>query len=257
MIGHPRSLDPVKKTAKIVLGIAIFCGSVMVNVETVGAYSCFGNHCHILIRWRGGMPGAHTMINSAGMSYSGKGGEIINNEMWLIDESSPGCGNNAFSGCWIEAGVQASQSSSAEHFFWAEVVQGGYYSETDMLMQSPGAYSNTFITVQAQQNYSNWLIQMVNPVENFNFSTSVTWGNASMQPNRIDIGEELSGSSGAHSDSAYWYYNEWRDQCCNWYYQDTAPAVFTDHPSGTPPYGYWVNPAAPGNGGGEFTANTP
>lgn len=202
---------PILRVASIIAALSLIASDFVINMETVDAYSCFGNHCRATARWVGGTPGAYTQINFTGMSYSGPGTEIINNEMWLIDYSSDGCYNNPYTGCWVKAGVQASQDMTYMHFFWAGVQPGGAYREQPLSMATPGTNSNLFLVLEAAQDYSHWLISMVSPTQSFTYSITRDWGAGVMYPNVIDIGEELSGASGGRSEIAYWFANEWRD----------------------------------------------
>jgi len=189
------------------------------------------------------------------MSYTPPGTEIINNEMWLIDYSSNGCNNNPFTGCWVEAGVQASQDNAFEHFFWAEVRPGGAYFETRLPMATPGTTSNVFMTLEAAQDYSHWLISIVSPQQSFAYSITRNWGSATMFPANVNIGAELSGTVGGHSDKAYWLSNEWRDAPGNWHYQDTPGTL--PQPA-NPPWGGWeIAPPSSTYPGGAFAAITP
>src|SRR5262245_25133998 len=93
-----------------------------------GAYSCgdpSSGHCYGVNAWTQSTEyfGAYVDIVQADMSCPSGCGGFVDNEIWLIDDSSSNCTSNAFGMCWVEAGTIASEGSNPT-YFWADARPG-------------------------------------------------------------------------------------------------------------------------------------
>jgi len=75
----------------------------------------------------------------------------------------------------------------------------------------------------------------------------------SMTLNRIDIGEELYGTSGGFSPESYWNDNRWVDSNYNYRYQNRDGDRDT---SANPPYAGWLAVPSASSTGGTWKART-
>jgi len=75
-----------------------------------------------------------------------------------------------------------------------------------------------------------------------------------MQPDTIQVGEELYGTSGASSPTTDFYANEWYGTAHNEIHYQTNSG--TGKQSSNPPYADWLNPPDPTNYGGVWYVHT-
>ena len=245
------------------------------------AYSC-GNpqsgHCYGTASWSQGSEffGAYTDITQNGLSCPSGCGGFIDDEIWLVDTSSPNCTSNQFGMCWVEAGSIATEGSNSV-YFWADGRPGTgntlnvhYMGATDPV----GTVDHYMIVKDGRVSPNTYLVFIYNDSQStlYNGTSSVagTGGCGSALPQmvgkRIDIGQELAGSpsdpkNNASAGLAHFTRNIWAVQALDaayvfWYNaQSSTGSVRSDNP----PTASWAqNPGAPGAPeGGDFTTRTP
>src|SRR5262245_38494533 len=60
--------------------------------------------------------GAYTDIAEANLSCASGCNGFVDDEIWLVDDNSPGCQSNGFGMCWVEAGYIATEGRRALGF---------------------------------------------------------------------------------------------------------------------------------------------
>ncbi len=245
------------------------------------AYSC-GNpssgHCYGVNAWTQGTEyfGAYTDITQVPMSCPSGCGGFVDDEIWLIDDSSANCTSNDFGMCWVEAGSIASEGSSPT-YFWADARAGSgdtfnarYLGGTDPV----GTVDHYMIIKDGRDPQNPILVFIYNDSHStlYNGSSSIQGNNGCGTPfpqmvgKRILIGQELAGSpqdpkNNASAGVAHFTRNIWAVQALDsayifWYNAQTAAGGVT---SANPPTASWAqNPGAAGAPeGGDFTTRTP
>jgi hypothetical protein len=246
------------------------------------AYSCAtpytASHCYGTARWnRTLLYGSYTDISVVGLRCDFVGcllncrsvsdcnpfiwipGGFIDNEMWLIDQTTPVCATNKFGSCWVEAGYTtvAEGLSYSEDYFWADQRPGdGYYLHYlgGVPIRDYAARTHFMILKwpRPAQAYSVFVYS-----GSGTFYSGVSTSN-SMSADKIDIGQELAGPGGAGANTATFTQNfalldPYGTPTRSFFSLawPTAGMVTSDNP----PYAQWdINPAAPGAPeGGQFS----
>lgn len=226
------------------------------------AYSC-GNpssgHCYGVAGWQEQPQyfGAYADIQ-VGHLNSLSGG-FVDDEIWLIDDSTPACANNPFTMCWVEAGYIASQGSS-QVYFWADSRPMNTSTFNLHLLGGTDAVGTNdhFMMIKDGRGgpglFQLWI---------YNDSLSTLYNGTStsntMNGDRILIGQELAGMGGASADSVNFTRNIWAVQVLGpeyvfWYNRQIHNGGVT---SNNPPFGSWTIAATspPPPEGGQFTTH--
>jgi len=242
------------------------------------AYSCgdpSSNHCYGKNTWTQDREyfGTYADITQVTMSCPSGCGGFIDDETWLIDNSSSNCRSNEFGMCWVEAGTITTEGGSPT-YFWADGRPGTgdtlnvhYLGSTDRI----GTIDHYMIVKDGRVTPNTYLVFIYNDSQStlYNGTSSVagTGGCGSALPQmvgkRIDIGQELAGSPPAKNQAsagrADFTRNIWAVQALDsayvfWYNAQTTPGGVT---SQNPPNGSWAqNPGAPSAPeGGDFTTS--
>ena len=244
--------------------------------ESARAYSC-GNpssgHCYGTNSWTQGTEyfGAYADITQVEMSCPSGCGGFVDDEIWLIDTSSPNCTSNAFAMCWVEAGTIVLEGGSPQ-YFWADARPGTgntfnshYLGGTDPV----GTVDHYMIIKDGRTNPNPILVFIYNDSQStlYNGTSSVagTGGCGSPLPQmvarRIDIGQELAGSppsnKNASAQTAHFTNNTWATKALDsaYLFYSSAQTAVGGVTSNNPPTASWAqNPGAPGAPvGGDFT----
>jgi hypothetical protein len=229
---------------------------------------CYGNN-----RWTRGTEffGAYTDISQSRMTCPSGCGGFVDNEIWLIDTSSPGCTGNEFGMCWVEAGTAVDEGGEA-HFFWADARPGtgNTYNEHYLGSADPAGTVDHYMIVKDGRTRPNpFQVFIYNDSQStlYNGVSTVPGGGgcgspqAPMVARRIDIGQELAGSPSsaneASAGTANYTRNIWAVQALDsayvfWYNAQNAVGSVG---SGNPPRASWtLNPGSSGAPeGGQFT----
>jgi hypothetical protein len=244
--------------------------------RAVPAYACGTpsvGHCYGISVWtRSQYFGAYTDISmvhlrcdvfdclihcSSIFSCSVPGG-FIDDEMWLIDRTTPSCSVSPFGSCWVEAGYWTQYAPFfSEDYFWADAPPtGGLFVHVlgGVPDRDYGAPSHFMIVRDDRTAARPYLAFIYSGSGTFYAGTST--GNT-MVANEIDIGQELAGASGAGAPSATFTRNIWAVQGLGpeyvfWYRAQTAAGAVI---SRNPPFAQWVIlPGAAGAPeGGQFS----
>jgi hypothetical protein len=260
---QPRSLTPrllraVLASAGLVLALA-WSGPA-------AAYSC-GNpssdHCYGVTSWTEQPQyfGAYTDAKQVAMACPSSCGGFVDDEIWLVDDNSSGCTANSFQMCWMEAGTLMTAGANHPQFFWAESKPAGGSGFTLHIVgnaDAAGTVDHYMIIKDGRQHTSN-LFQVW--IYNTSLSTlyhGTSTGNA-MSGERILLGQELAGSSGASAGTAHFTRNIWAVQVLGpeyvfWYNRQVHDGGVS---SDNPPFASWaVHPSSPPPPeGGDFTTH--
>jgi len=248
------------------LCVMLVLGGLLLGSGPAAAYSC-GNpssgHCYGVTQWTEQPQyfGAYTDATQVPMVCTGGCGGFVDDELWLVDDTSPGCASNAFAMCWMEAGTLVTDGSQSPQFFWAESKPSGGSGFTLHIVgnaDSSGTVDHYMIIKDGRQGTANlfqvWL---------YNTSLSTLYqgtstGNA-MSGNRIILGQELAGTNGASAGLAHFTRNIWAVQVLGpeyvfWYNVQTDDGGVT---SQNPPFASWaIHPSSPPPPeGGDFTTH--
>lgn len=245
------------------------------------AYSCgdpSSNHCYGVTFWDQGGEffGVYTDITQNGLSCPSGCGGFIDDEIWLVDTSSPNCTSNQFGMCWVEAGSIALEGSNSV-YFWADARPGTgntfnshYMGATDPI----GTVDHYMLIKDGRVSPNTYLVFIYNDSQStlYNGTSSVagTGGCGSDLPQmvgkRMIIGQELAGSpadarNNATAGLAHFTRNIWAVQALDaayvfWYNTQSSTGSVS---SANPPTASWAqNPGTPGAPeGGDFTTRTP
>lgn len=220
----------------------IFQGITSLPANAQALYSCgdqSSNHCYAVQNWPGGVNGSRTHIFT---NHLYPGDCFVTNEMWLAYQS----GNTNY---WVEAGEIANDAvgQGSELLFWADQRPGGgfslhygqYLSGSDF-----GKYSDIDIHRIASNQFSASITGL--PVA----SLSGTSMRNSMNPNLINVGMEMCGSTGAKAPKNGYAYNQWESLSYAWSYQnvDGYPGQ-----QKYPAYGNWTVDPMHSSTGGQWT----
>jgi len=227
------------------------------------AYSCGdpnSNHCYGAAIWQLQPEyfGLYAEINLPSMGCPSGCGGFVDDEIWLIDAASSVCTSNQFKMCWVEAGYLFEEGSSDTHFFWADARPGtGNTFNLHILgSASPFGAVHHFMIIKDGRGASGvfqvWIYS--GDLGTLYHQTSTSNG---MTANRVIIGQELAGSSGAFAGTAHFRRNIWAVQALGqeyvfWYNAQTTAGNLTN---AMPPFASWavVPSASSPPEGGDFT----
>ena len=149
--------------------------------------------------------------------------------------------------CWVEAGY--ANSGGATHFFWSDVrpCNGCYYYEHDAGALASGDYGNNAFVGIDYNSANTWYVY----AEGASTGISGYSTNNAMVPDRIQIGQELGGTSGVSTGVAHFTYNQWEGTDGNWHFQTNSGAIAAPG-IGYPPFAWWTTVPAQGNAGGNW-----
>jgi len=204
------------------------------------------------LSWSRLTPGAQTTIDPPSTYASGNGGMF--SEEWLVDNQSYACTSNVGHACWIEAGfrVDPGLCNANPIFTWEDIVPyGNQVYQHNFCGYAWPHDSWTLVTVAQQPaDATKWDIRFNNDPFNVHFS-DLSYNNG-MNPNRIDIGSELYGTSGAQSGQVSWANSAYGGANQSFYLQFSDGHAMTGVLT-NPPYGGWVTRPSQSAGGYYYT----
>lgn len=206
------------------------------------SYTCTDSagHCYGVAMWNGSTLGGKAAIFT---NQSASGDGFVNQEMWLNQTQM---GPPQY---WVEAGVKTDirNNYGSPLLFWEDVRPngGGTSVHFSNFMQSNdfGKYVTVTISKQGSDQFTVSLTGLP--------STSLS-GTSTYNPiniDRIDIGLELWGTSGASAPINDIGQNQWRGTDGVWHYQTRT---FDEQSQKLPAKGFWNVVPAPGNQGGKW-----
>jgi hypothetical protein len=258
---------PVPMLAKWRPALYLLTLFVLSGTMSLKAYSC-GNpssgHCYGTASWQQTPEyfGAYVDIAQVSLSCPSGCGGFVDDEIWLIDTNTPNCVSNGFGVCWVEAGSIA-QDGSNPVFFWADArptTQSTFNLHLLGPTDAPGTIDHFMIVKDGRVSPQTFLVFIYTDSFStlYNGKSAVSSG-APMKGNRIDIGQELAGSSGASAGSDNFSRNIWAVQALDaayifWYNRQTTKGSVG---SANPPTASWtIDPAnPPPPEGGQFTTS--
>jgi hypothetical protein len=246
----------------------VFIVAIIINIasKNADAYSCgdpSSNHCYGTNAWSqtGEFFGAYSDIKRGRMTCPGNCGGFIDNEIWLIDESTADCVANKYRKCWVEAGLISDPGAQDPVFFWADFPPNGQFA-LNLLGPSDaiGVIDHFMIIKDGRVTPNTFLVFIYNDGLStlYNGKSIVPTGNP-MTAKTIIIGQELAGSQNAFADDANFFRNIWAVQALGpeyrfWYaVQVMKGSVRNDNP----PSAKWTIDPGPSAvpEGGQFTTN--
>lgn len=235
------------------------------STVVAATYSC-GNpsidHCYGVTGWQEKPEyfGAYTDITRAAMNCPSGCNGFVNDEIWLIDDKSSGCTSNPYGMCWVEAGYLFTDGSGTAQYFWADSrpMNSSTFNLHILGSADPEGSTNHYMMIKDGRGGAG-IFQLW--IYNDGLSTLYqgTSTSNSMTGDRILIGQELAGTSGASAGVANFTRNIWAVQALGpeyvfWYNRQTSQSGVT---SANPPTASWtVDPSQPPPPeGGQFTTH--
>ena len=262
----PRTI--ARRSLSVALGVVAASVLLLLLVwatPVISAYSC-GNpsssHCYGTASWSQTAEyfGAYTDAAQVSMSCPTGCGGFVDDEVWLIDTTSSGCTGNSFKMCWVEAGSIAIDGSNPV-FFWADARPTNTSTFNLHLLgatDAVGTLDHYMIVKDGRASPQTFLVFIYTD----SFSTlyngvSALQSGPPMSGHRIDIGQELAGTTGAAAGRANFVRNIWAVQALGpeyvfWYNRQTTQGSVSN---AKPPTASWTtNPSnPPPPEGGQFT----
>jgi hypothetical protein len=253
-----RAVERRERRAMIVLPLVglIVIAALFFNVRPAQAYSC-GSFCYGINLWDGSTNGAQTrdeVVSLTCQPASCKPGTTtpvphIGNVLWLLDTTSSGCPQGA---CWIEVGyhtvTNAGGTSTVNQYYWADWRPGDTKLNVHPLanVASADLGNNVWLEIEFQGSNQWQIIAQPSSALYSGLSTNNT-----MHGNRIEIGMELAGTSGASANTGYFTSNEWQSvNNGSWNYQSSSGTHISQAPTNS---GWLHPPAGASNLGGTFS----
>lgn len=218
------------------------------------AYNCTSNDCYGTVRWNGAVDGADARISVGTMSTPSSSSHI-NSVLWVRDRD--GVTDCSILGipidtAWIEVGYWA--KGSTQQFYWADCRAGAsYYEGAFGTVTASDKYQPNYFQIRRNANSSTYWFVQISAVSN---SWSLVSASNSMWPDQIEIGAELTGSSGAIMYSGHTTNNRYihygSSSTPSYYYQIRDGDGKTQN---SPLVSGWTTGApAPGGTGGDWYA---
>jgi hypothetical protein len=236
---------------------------LVLGTERASAYSC-GNpssgHCYGVTQWTEHPEyfGAYSDISQVSMGCPSGCNGFVDDETWLTDSHTASCVANSFGMCWVEAGYFFTDGSSSRQYFWAEAKPSGAFTLHTLGTAGPNGAINHYMLIKDARTgpgiFQVWI---------YNTSLSTLYHGTSsgngMAGDRVIIGQELAGSSGASASTAHFTRNIWAvkplgPEYVFWYNRQVNDGSVTSH---NPPFASWaVHPSTPPPPeGGDFTTH--
>jgi hypothetical protein len=154
--------------------------------------------------------GASVAISVTDLACSGCGANFIDNEMWLRGTNSLGNGRY-----WVEAGYNM-DGQSGNVYFWGDLrpLDGYLYYHSEGPVPAADYYHNATFWIYRTPGWADrFNVQMISWATSWTGVSTDNW----MQVISVDMGMELSGSSGAYAGNAYFTSRYYQDPNTYWY----------------------------------------
>lgn len=255
-----RFISQTRKFSMFVVFCVLFSTLVIANPTHAFAYASCGNnsanddHCYDHANWYGTWGGSSAYIF---ISQVTNPSPQLTNEMWLVDVDNAGAGCSNLQGhhsCWVEGGILYQRSitgTTIAQFFHARRTPNQGYAITTVDTVRPSDYGQFLgLTLEIGPDGKEYMYFGMAGRTFFpdNYDNAI-------QPDKIQIGQELVGDAGAiHAGASSWSQNIWIDSAnYNIHYQtEPVPYFNTDIEitPDTPLSAYWYSyPSATPNGG--------
>jgi hypothetical protein len=176
-----------------------------------GNYKCSDNHCYgltVLPAAQNGEPGFRGFVTTVNAVALNSGDGEINDEIWVVDKNSAGCGGQ----CWIEVGLSAgantggcSLPSNETHVFWADNRPNqGFFCHDQGALQAQEFNQPVFLAIAVRPTDPNSFdveaLTCTSTTGNGTCQRRAIIGtstNNTMAATAIEMGMELAGTNGA------------------------------------------------------------
>jgi hypothetical protein len=216
-------------------------------------YNCSSPHCYGRVDWENLKPAAVSLEATVKLMPMNGGDGFVDDEIWMVDSGNANCGNYGM--CWLELGALAGPawfSDDATHLFWAEnrPAAGGnsagffFHPLATPSGNELNSHVDYVITRDARPvSGDGWIIAATTSANQYVATTN----NALNSPTRVQIGQELYGTSGASAPIVDFDATAVGTSTTVW---DNVE-VSTDGgiESDSPPIGYWQLSPSAGAGG--------
>lgn len=237
--------------------LMILSGSAMAQTYSCGTPT--SGHCYGVAGWQEQPEyfGAYSDIMQVTMGCPSGCGGFVDNEIWLIDTKTGGCTSNGFGMCWVEAGYFFEDGSGHAQFFWADArpMTSNTFNLHILGSTDPVGTTNHFMIVKDGRGAAG-VFQVWVYSDGLSTLYQGTSTNNAMRADRIDVGQELAGTSGAFAGRASIARNIWAVRALgpDFVFQYSPQTNTGGVTSGNPPFASWaVDPASPGPEGGLLT----
>ncbi len=179
-----------------------------------------------------GVNGGEVTIDVVHVSCSGCGTlSYVNNTMWVGDDTT-GCTNDG--ACWIEAGYGTFKDPNNPWYYWADMRPGLGYAEHPKEQVPSGDFGNAAQLLIRKSATNTYIISITSPYASITGTSTAN----SMSGDRVQIGEELQGTTGASAPTARYFNNVYIDTSNNYYVENSTGgySVVSDNP----PYASWA-----------------
>jgi len=224
-----------------------------------GGYSCPdpNGHCYAVASWTNRAYVGTFLFVQVVPLQGGNG--FVDDETWLIDANNTGCANIQ-NMCWVEAGIIGLGTET--HYFWADNRPNNGFFFHDIGQVPSGDFNHQALLYIVSQNslpgFANtYAVEIVPVGPGGSGPYLATSTSNTMASQRIDLGQELDGSSGASAPDAVFSGMEYKlagetfqDSL---HTQDNDGSLILANPP--PPRGRWVTPPSQSLTGGAFDTN--
>lgn len=191
----------------IIVGMLVASGLAPANRTLAYANYCGSptqlNDCTGQAQWDGNTTGAETRMTVKGISYN-SGANILVNALWLTTSD----------GYWVEAGYYAQYGQ--RRYYFGDLRPGDGQANFNDLAPVPSGDLGNYLKVAFWENGVDEFTVLLDSKYYFKEVASYPMDT---QGYYINIGSELSGSSGAYSPVTNFRFNKWREEDGTWRYQ--------------------------------------
>jgi hypothetical protein len=244
--------------------VYVGCFGLVLGSSAFG-YSCgdpSSGHCYGVTSWQEQPEyfGAYTHITRAAVNCPSGCNGFVDDEIWLVDSGSSACTSNPFGQCWVEAGYFFTDGSGSAQYFWADSRPMNTNTFNLHILGPTDAAGTTSVywIIKDGTNGPGIFQVWVNPIFELARNYHATSTSNTMTGNRVIIGQELAGSSGASAGNANFSTNIWAVQALGpdnefWFTPQTGAGNIR---SDNPPFASWtIDPSTPPPVGGQFTTH--
>ena len=258
-VGRRRSLAGGRNiqaaSAAVCVAALVFGAALQTEAANYACGDPSKNHCYGDNAWTqaGEYFGAYTDITQSTLACPSGCGGFVDDEIWLVDRSTSGCGNNSFKTCWVEAGSIASDGQGPV-YFWADSRPTNDSTFNLHLLggvDASGTVNHYMIVKDGRSTPNPYQVFIYNDDHStlYNGVSAVPGGTVQMTGREIRIGQELAGTKDASASLAGFSRNLWAVQALDagyvfWYNAQTVEGGVT---SAAPPTAAWtIDPAGSG-----------
>lgn len=213
----------------VAMALALLVGQA-IHSPLARAYSCVSQHCGQVAHWAyPTITGSFTDIDVVHTSCNGCDG-FVDNEIWEYERNDAGCYLGI---CWLETGytTPTNKASGVNYYFYARTYpdDGGQLHQSFPEQVPSGDYGSSWSFQIDKVSSETWEITAGS------YYNGSVYDDMTTNDGYVEIGQELSGTTGAYAPLANYQYTEYRDGSNNWHYEG-GTTILT---SGSPPPPYY------------------